>query len=60
MASPILAIRATEDETVAEEDIAAWSALTTSGHTTALIAAGHNLLRDRPAELADALRHALS
>ncbi|MEU1669106.1 alpha/beta fold hydrolase [Streptomyces sparsogenes] len=59
VASPILAVRATEDETVAEEDIAAWSALTTCGHTTALIAAGHNLLRDRPVELADALRHAL-
>ncbi|QLH20714.1 thioesterase II family protein [Streptomyces sp. Rer75] len=60
VASPILTIRATEDETVAEEDIAAWAALTTSGHTTALIAAEHNLLRDRPAELADALRGALS
>ncbi|MCQ8193761.1 thioesterase II family protein [Streptomyces rugosispiralis] len=59
VASPILAIRATEDETVAEEDITAWSALTTSGLTTALITAGHNLLRDRPLELAAALRHAL-
>lgn len=57
--SPILTIRGTEDQTVTEEDITAWSALTTSGHATALIAAGHNLLRDRPAELADALRHAL-
>ncbi|MCX4967004.1 alpha/beta fold hydrolase [Streptomyces sp. NBC_00654] len=59
LASPILTIRGTEDLTVAEEDIAAWSALTTVGHTTAQIAAGHNLLRDRPAELADAIRHAL-
>ncbi|MEU7178666.1 MULTISPECIES: thioesterase II family protein [Streptomyces] len=59
VASPILTIRGTQDHTVAEEDIAAWSALTTRGHTTAQITAGHNLLRDCPAELADALRHAL-
>ncbi|MEU8571268.1 alpha/beta fold hydrolase [Streptomyces pathocidini] len=59
VAAPILTIRGTEDRTVAEEDVAAWSGLTTGGHTTALIAAGHNLLRDRPAELADALRYAL-
>ncbi|MFF4407453.1 thioesterase II family protein [Streptomyces sp. NPDC001262] len=59
VASPILTIRGTEDRTVTEEDVAAWSALTTSHHATALIAAGHNLLRDRPAELAEALRHAL-
>lgn len=59
LASPILTLRGTEDRTVAAEDITAWSALTTAGHTNALIAAGHNLLRDRPAKLADALRHAL-
>ncbi|MFI9630672.1 thioesterase II family protein [Streptomyces sp. NPDC052042] len=59
VASPILTIRGAEDQTVTAEDIAAWSALTTRGHTTVLIAAGHNLLRDCPAELAEALRHAL-
>ncbi|UCM87877.1 thioesterase II family protein [Streptomyces marincola] len=60
LASPILTVRGTEDLTVSEEDIAAWSALTTGGRTNALIDdAGHNLLRDRPAELADALRRAL-
>lgn len=59
VASPILTIRGTEDQTVTAEDVAAWSALTTRGHATALIAAGHNLLRDCPAELAEALRHAL-
>nr|WSX18376.1 alpha/beta fold hydrolase [Streptomyces tubercidicus]WSX24947.1 alpha/beta fold hydrolase [Streptomyces tubercidicus] len=59
LTSPILTIRATQDQTVTEEDIAAWSTLTTNHHTTTLITAGHNLLRDHPTELAHALHHAL-
>jgi surfactin synthase thioesterase subunit len=59
LASPILTIRGSEDRTVDQEEIAAWSTLTTADHTTALLPAGHNLLRDCPAELADTLRRAL-
>ncbi|MFD9813398.1 hypothetical protein [Streptomyces sp. NPDC059080] len=44
---------------VSAANLAAWSALTTGGHTTAALAAGHNLLRDCPEELAATLRQAL-
>ncbi|MFE7131826.1 thioesterase II family protein [Streptomyces sp. NPDC057638] len=59
VASPVLTIRGTRDGTVTGEDIAAWSALTTGGYAAETIDAGHNLLRDRPAELAGVLRRAL-
>ncbi|MFF9481571.1 thioesterase II family protein [Streptomyces sp. NPDC014733] len=59
LAAPILTVRGTTDRTVSAADLAAWSALTTGGHTAATLDAGHNLLRDCPRELAAALRQAL-
>ncbi|MFG2222422.1 hypothetical protein [Streptomyces sp. NPDC048644] len=59
LAAPILTARGTKDRTVSAANLAAWSALTTGGHTTAALTAGHNLLRDRPEQPAATLRQAL-
>ncbi|MDH6128358.1 alpha/beta fold hydrolase [Kitasatospora sp. GP82] len=60
LGAPVLALAGTQDRSVAVDDVVAWSRLTTAGFRLELIPGGHNLLLDRSAEVAEAVRPVFS
>lgn len=56
---PICCLLGEHEQTVAEADVLAWRELTSADFTVQRLAGGHNLLQDRPDEVAAAIRATL-
>ena len=56
---PIRCLLGEHEQTVAEADVLAWQELTSADFTVHRLAGGHNLLQDRPDEVAAAIRATL-
>ncbi|MEW2512408.1 alpha/beta fold hydrolase [Streptomyces sp. NPDC046870] len=55
---PVHALVGVDERTVRTEDIAAWEHFTSAGFRLVTVPGGHNLLREEPAALAEAIRAA--